>query len=140
MSGLITPELRAVLADVAESMIPGGLGMPSASEAGVAGRLLDQVLVARPDLERPLATVLEDLRGLGAAAARARLEGDREALDVFALVAIGGYMMHPGVGDALSYPGQQPKPVNPFDINDVVDEGLLDPVIERGPIYREVPT
>jgi hypothetical protein len=140
MSAAIAPELRAVLATVAESMIPGGHGMPSASEVDLAGRLLDQVLTARPDLEAPLARVLARLRGLDADAARAHLEADRAALDVFALVAIGGYMLHPAVGAALSYPGQQPKPVNPFDINDVVDEGLLDPVIERGPIYREVPT
>lgn len=138
MTAAITPELRGVLAALAQSMIPGGLGMPSATEADVAGARLDEALAARPDLEAPLAALLERLAGLDAAEAERRLRADREALDLFALVVIGGYMMDPAVGAALSYPGQQPRPVNPFDINDVVDEGLLDPVIERGPIYREV--
>jgi hypothetical protein len=136
----LTPQLRELLTALATSMIPGGLGMPSAREADVGGRLLDAVLVARPDLEGPLVELLEPLAALGdPAEAERRLRANRAATELFALVAIGGYMMHPGVGSALSYPGQQPKPVNPFDINDVVDDGLLDPVIERGPIYREVP-
>jgi hypothetical protein len=139
MSAAFDERLRSVLAGVAGVMVPGGLGMPSAGEADLAGRQLDAVLAARPDLTEPLAEVLRGLDGLDPAVALDALRADRPAHDVVALVVVGGYLMHPDVGAALDYPGQQPKPVNPFDINDVVDEGLLDPVIERGPIYREAP-
>ena len=45
---------RAQLAAIADQLIPAGSGMPSASEADVHGRFLDEVLAARPDLAAPL--------------------------------------------------------------------------------------
>ena len=39
---------------LADLLIPGEDGMPSASEAGATGRWLDAVLAARPDLRAPL--------------------------------------------------------------------------------------
>jgi hypothetical protein len=45
---------RATFAGLADILIPAADGMPSASEAGAAGRWLDAVLVARPDLTEPL--------------------------------------------------------------------------------------
>ncbi len=46
----IDGRLRRRLAAVADLLIPGSAVMPSASEAGVHGELLDQLLAARPDL------------------------------------------------------------------------------------------
>ena len=43
-------EERAVLAGLADVLIPAGEGFPSASDAGVAREGLDQVLAFRPDL------------------------------------------------------------------------------------------
>jgi hypothetical protein len=47
-------ELRAWLAQVADLLIPAAGEMPAASEMDVAGRQLDVVLGARPDLTRLL--------------------------------------------------------------------------------------
>jgi hypothetical protein len=135
----MSPERRAVLAGLAEAMLPGGAGQPPASAVGVAGALLDQVLAARPDLEHPLAALLDRLAGLPVEEAIASVRANPAERDLLGLVAIGGYMMAPEVRAALGYPGQQAKPVNPFDIHDVVEDGLLDPVIERGQIYRDAP-
>ena len=41
---------------------------------------------------------------------------------------------------ALDYDGQVPVPVNMDDFEQIVSEGLLDPVLERGDRYRKVPT
>ena len=46
----LSDERRAQLGAIADQLIPAGAGMPSASEAGVAGQFLDEVLAARPDL------------------------------------------------------------------------------------------
>lgn len=137
MSASFDSRLRETLAALADEMLPGGAGQPSAREVDVAGELLDEVIAARPDLAEPLRELLASVDGVEPGEALARLRADRGACDLLGTVVAGAYMMAPAVGAALSYPGQQPKPVNPFDINDVVDDGLLDPVIERGPIYRE---
>ncbi|MBF6620577.1 MAG: hypothetical protein ITG02_10145 [Patulibacter sp.] len=139
MSSAVTPQLRATLASVADLMVPGDGEMPAASVAGVAENLLDDVLRARPDLQVPLVALLQRIAPLSPDGALAAVRDDRAAEDLLALVVVGGYMMHPAVGAAVHYPGQQPQQVNPFDINDVIDEGLLDPVVERGSIYRPTP-
>ncbi len=41
------------------------------------------------------------------------------------------------VGELLRYPGQEAKQVDPFDYVSYVEEGLLEPVISRGPVFRE---
>ena len=52
------PSQRAVLAGLADVLIPAGDGMPSASAAAVAGQGLDQVLAAVPSLGASLADVV----------------------------------------------------------------------------------
>jgi hypothetical protein len=136
----ISPERRAVLAGLAETMLPGGSGQPSASEIDLAGRQLDAVLAARPDLHEPLAALLDRLAGVPVAEAIEQVRAVEDDRDLLGLVVIGGYTMAPAVRESLGYPGQEAKIVNPFDINEVVEDGLLDPVIERGPIYREIPS
>ena len=54
---------RAILASLADVLIPAGDGFPSASEAGVAGEGLDQVLAFRPDLATALKSILAFARG-----------------------------------------------------------------------------
>ena len=66
------PGRRAALEAVANLLIPSGDGMPSASEAGVAGRWLDEVLRLRPDFGPPLAAVLDGLIGTDPEVALAR--------------------------------------------------------------------
>jgi len=70
---------RSLLAALADVLIPSGDGMPSASEAGVAGRWLDEVLKLRPDFGSPLSDVLDGVRGAEPAAAVARLRTDDPA-------------------------------------------------------------
>src|SRR5262245_57152715 len=54
---------RALLGRLADVLIPGGEGMPSASEAGVAAEGLDAVVAARPDLIDCLKSVLKAAAG-----------------------------------------------------------------------------
>ncbi|HEX9561447.1 MAG TPA: hypothetical protein VGA76_09465, partial [Candidatus Dormibacteraeota bacterium] len=103
---------RAVLAAVADVLIPKGDGMPSATEAGVAGRWLDEVLQLRPDFGPPLAAVLDKMKGLDPTAAVTRERADDPAgFGVLAEVVAGGYFLNPRVRSAIGYPGQQSVPI-----------------------------
>lgn len=136
----LDPRLRAVLGGIADQLIPAAHGMPSATEVGVADTMLDDVVRARPDLVAPLADVLTAVADDDPVSAAARLRSGAVAgFDVVALVVAGGYLMSPRVKAALGYPGQEPKIVDPDDVVRTVHDGLLDPVVARGPIYRPTP-
>ena len=134
------PARRAALAVIADLLIPNGDGMPSASEAGVAGRWLDEVLQLRPDFGPPLAEVLDRLIGVDPKAALDLLRADDPAgFGVLAEVVAGGYFLNPKVRAAIRYPGQQSVPITPEQPPDYEQDGLIASVIARGPIYRPTP-
>jgi hypothetical protein len=131
---------RAVLASVADVLIPKGDGMPSASEAGVAARWLDEVLRLRPDFGPPLAAVLDNMKGVDPAAAVTRVRADDPAgFGVLAEVVAGGYFLNPEVRSAIGYPGQQSVPIQHEEPPDYEQDGLIASVIARGRVYRPTP-
>jgi hypothetical protein len=126
---------RDILARLADALIPAADGMPSASEAGAAGALLDEVLAVRGDLEEPLAQLTAAARGADPAAEVKRLEADDPALfEALTTAVAGGYFLSADVRERLGYPGQQAK-----RLEDDFDQELLQPVIDRGPIFRPTP-
>lgn len=131
---------RARLAELADVLITGGLGLLSASEAKVHEKWIDRALSARPDLFDTVATVL-DAAGDPSAALKQLKQDDVNTFDSFAFVVAGAYLMNPAVCKALGLPGNAPKPrrVLPDESDHYLEEGLLDPVVERGPIYRPTP-
>jgi hypothetical protein len=134
------PDRRAVLAAVADVLIPKGDGMPSASEAGVAARWLDDVLRLRPDFGAPLAAVLDGMKAVDPAAAVARVRAEDPAgFGILAEVVAGGYFLNPEVRKAIGYPGQQSVPIQQEDPPDYEQDGLIASVISRGRVYRPTP-
>ena len=131
-------EDRALLGALADVLIPSGSGMPSASQAGVSGPWLDHVLAARPDLAAGLRDLLDNSRGRDAAAVIAALQtDDPAAFGVLAEIVPAAYFMNPEVRQAIGYSGQGPRSIDPHP--DYLDDGLLESVISRGPIYRPTP-
>jgi hypothetical protein len=129
---------RAVLAGLADVLIPAGDGMPSASAAAVADEGLTQVLAAVPGLGAPLAEVLARARGREPAEVVAGLaRSDPAAYGVLTEVVTAAYFMNPDVRRAVGYTGQGPAPLDPRV--DYMEDGLLESVIQRGPIYRPTP-
>jgi hypothetical protein len=129
---------RKVLAALADVLIPAGANMPSASQAGVAEQWLDEVLAARPDLISGLADVLKKAHGGDPAEAVADLQAhDEAAFAVLADIVPGAYFMNPEVRAAIGYAGQGARPIDPRA--DYLDDGLLDSVLSRGPLYRPTP-
>jgi hypothetical protein len=126
---------RETLAGLADALIPAGGGMPSASQAGAADALLDEVLAVRRDLEEPLAQLTAAARGADPEAEVKRLEAEDPVLfEALTTAVAGGYFLSPGVRDLLGYPGQKAK-----KLEDDFDQELLQPVIDRGPIFRPTP-
>jgi hypothetical protein len=129
---------RSTYAGLADALIPAGGGMPSASESGAAGEWLDAVLAARPELAEPLLALVERADGKDPAAAIAELKAsDPAGFGLLTDIVPNAYFMNPLVRDKVGYPGQvglDPDLAWPPDWLD-----LLEPVIERGPIYRDPP-
>lgn len=132
---LLEDSTRERLAELAEALIPGGSGMPSAVAAGTTGPALDRVLAVRADLlpalERavvPSGPPAEVVRGLS--------ERDPEAFEGLALVLSCAYVQSDAVRDSLSYPGQVAVPIPAED--EPWDE-MLAPVRARGSRYLETP-
>ncbi len=131
---------RAALARLADELIPAAGGLPSASQAGVAGELLDEVLRLRPDFADLLGAVVDRLGSLEPGVAIARLrDGDPDGFFVLTEVVAGGYFLSPEVRRSVGYPGQQAVPILPEEPPDYEQDDLLATVVARGPIYRPTP-
>jgi hypothetical protein len=132
------PAQRAVLAGLADVLIPAGDGMPSASAAAVAEEGLTQVLAAVPSLAASLVDVLSRAKGREPAEVIASLaRTDPAAYGILTEVVTAAYFMNPDVRTAVGYTGQGPSPLDPRV--DYMEDGLLESVIKRGPIYRPTP-
>lgn len=131
---------RDRLADLADVLITGGLGLPRASEAKVHEKWIDRTLAARPDLFDTVVQVI-NLEGSAAEALAALKVQDRTCFDSFAFAIAGAYLMNPSVCKALGLPGNAPKPrpALPDESDLYLEGGLLDDVVARGPIYRATP-
>lgn len=131
-------QTRTIFASLADILIPRAEGMPAASEVNVHGDLLDHILGLRPDLRENF------MRGIAAASGRDPTEAlnelnksDTAALSAIGLVASAGYYMTAEVRRLIGYPGQESRPdPNPDAVPEYIANGMLQQVIDRGPIYR----
>jgi hypothetical protein len=131
-------EERQRLAALADVLIPEADGMMSASQADVAGRWLDEVLKARPDLIEGLKGLLEDARDRLPEDFVAQLQSSRSpGMRVLAEVVPGAYFLNPDVRRMLGYQGQTPQVIDARV--DYMEDGLLASVIRRGQVYRPTP-
>jgi hypothetical protein len=135
----LTDEQRANLATVADRLIPAAHGMPSAG-AVVNDERLRFVLTARPDLVEPLRTAL----GAGPADVGARLDmlarDNPQALGALQLVIVAGYYTDKTVRELIGYPGQMALSLRSWELPEYLEEGLIDAVLARGPIWRDPAT
>lgn len=132
--------LRTRIGEFADVLIAGGAGLPSASEAGVQGKWIDRTLAARPDLVPIVNEVIG--RPGDPKAELDKIRAQEPILwDAFTHAIAGAYLMVPKVRKGLGLPGNAPKrkPAFPDEADHYLSDGVLDPVIERGPIYRPTP-
>ena len=131
---------RATLAAIAEALIPAAHGMPSAAEVVVEERIRF-VLNARPDLVHPLRAALRPELGPDAAARLDTLGRDEPAnLAALQLVIVGGYYTDKRVRELIGYPGQMAIEVKSWLYPAYLEEGLIDAMLARGPVWRDPAT
>jgi hypothetical protein len=139
LAGLDAAE-RKTLAAVADRLIPAAHGMPSAANILVDDRLRF-VLNARPDLVGPLRMALRDELGEDV---QARLDAlgrdDPSTLGVLQLVVVAGYYTDRTVRELIAYPGQMALELRSWEYPAYLEEGLIDAVLARGPVWRDPAT
>lgn len=136
----LDPDSRRRLGQIADRLIPAAHGMPSAGEV-VDEERLRFVLSARPDLVEPLRAALRADLGDGDAGRLEALERDEPAnLAALQLVIVGGYYTDERVRELIGYPGQLALEVHSSEMPLYVEEGLVDAVLARGPVWRDPAT
>jgi len=137
---LLDADARARLAALADALIPAGDGMPSASEAGVAGEWLDAIVAAEPGFGPALSAVLAAADVSDPAGELRRIEStDPGGWGVLTTVVAGAYFLNPAIAERIGYPGRRAIPVDADPSPDWLEDGLLDSVKSRGTIYRPTP-
>jgi hypothetical protein len=136
----LTAEERATLAAIADRLIPAAHGMPSAADI-VTDERLRFVLNARPDLAEPLGTALRGDLGDDVGARLDALGRDHpSALGALQLVIVAGYYTDKTVRELIGYPGQVALSLRSWELPAYLEEGLIDAVLARGPIWRDPAT
>jgi hypothetical protein len=135
----LTDAERATLLAAADALIPAGPGVPSAAAAPGYTAWLDRALAARTDAFDGIVVAagrLHDVHGPELLDALRRMSTEEpDAFHGLSAVLAGAYLMIPEVRAAIGYPGQIRHPAAFDAAADEIMSGILDPVIERGPIY-----
>jgi hypothetical protein len=135
----LTEDERAVFAAIADHLIPEAQGMPSAAEVLTDDRIRF-VLGARPDLAQPLRAALRPDLGSDVADRLARLADEPSALGALHLTIVSGYYTDKRVRELIGYPGQMALDIRAWEVPAYLDEGLIDAVLARGPVWRDPAT
>ncbi|KQU89582.1 hypothetical protein ASD12_28115 [Mesorhizobium sp. Root102] len=132
-------DFQTRIAWVAETLIPSDVksGMPSATEAGVPGRLLPRALKERDDLapsffkallrlpETRPRDPLDAIRALGA-----------DDFHTISFLIAGAYFLDEAINRKLRYPGQEALYETP-DYDEIME--AIERVQARGSVYVDVP-
>lgn len=132
-------EERATFKAVADRLIPAAHGMPSAAEI-VTGERLQFVLRARPDLGEPLKAALRSELGADVADRLARLADEPTNRSALQLAIVAGYYTDKRVRELIEYPGQMALELRSWEYPVYLEEGLIDAVLARGPMWRDPAT
>jgi hypothetical protein len=113
--------------------------MPSAAEVVDDARLAF-VLRARPDLADPLRAALRDDLGSDVGERLTRLADEPVNLSALQLSIVGGYYTDKRVRELIGYPGQMALELRSWEYPAYLEEGLIDAVLARGPVWRDPAT
>jgi hypothetical protein len=138
---LTEAELRTLRA-IADHLVPAVGDNPAATAEPGLDDALRTAIDARADAFDEIVDVLAGLVGAGpqqvADTMRDLHAHHPKRFQPLSAVVVGAWLLLPTVRDRIGYPGQRRDPA-PIDLGtDQISSGILDPVLERGAIYREV--
>jgi hypothetical protein len=129
---------REVYGRIADVLICESDGMPSATQADVHTRWIDEALRLRPDLRGALDAAIEMVRE--ADDVRSAVERiatlHRVLFEGIGTLTAGSYYMDDRVRALMGYPGQEARRLVD-DTDQYLDQ--LERVVDRGPLYRPTP-
>jgi hypothetical protein len=135
----LTDDERATLAAIADHLIPAAHGMPSAADVLTNDRLRF-VLRARADLVAPLKAALRPELGSETAERLATLAEEPTNISALQLTIVSGYYTDKRVRELIGYPGQMALDIRAWEVPAYLEEGLIDAVLARGPVWRDPAT
>jgi hypothetical protein len=124
---------------IADTLIPAAGPNPKASDTKDFLPYLQLALAARRDAFDVVIAAVSRLKDVAGAdlltALKAMWADDKNTFDPLSAIVAGAYFMTPEVKELIGYPGQHRDPAGLEDAVNELETGILDPVIERGPIY-----
>ena len=141
MSGEVDPMLLEGYHRLADVIVSGSHGMPAASTADPNGKWVQRGSSGATRSGR-----------LGASAHRVGTgvqpndfinelyHDDREAFEQLYTFVISTYYMSPKIMKAIRYPGQKRNVPFSDEADVYLEDGILEPVLERGLLYRAPPS
>jgi hypothetical protein len=135
----LTDDELATLLRIADCLIPASGPNPKASDAQSYVQYLNLALSARSDVFDAVMSAISKLAGVPDddlwAALKHMWSQDKFTFDPLSAIVAGAYFMTPQVKELIGYPGQHRDVAGLEEAVNELATGILDPVIERGPIY-----
>ena len=135
LTGAEISTLRAI----ADVLIPASGDNPAATSEPEFDAWLRRAVDARADAFDVITTVLAQLDGAAPDVidqALRRLHAEQPVtFQALSAVVAGAWLLTPTVRERIGYPGQRRDPAHFEEAVDQLSDGILDPVMTRGPIY-----
>jgi hypothetical protein len=124
---------------IADVLIPAAGDNPAATSEPEFDRWLRRAVDARADAFDAIVAEVARLDGAdpGEVDAALRRLAEEQPADFQALSAViaGAWLMVPEVRARIGYPGQRRDPARLEEAVDQISDGILEPVLARGPVY-----
>jgi hypothetical protein len=136
----LTPAQLELLHAFAEVLTPGGDGFPTAAEADPDGAVLALAIHHMHGQMLEIAETLNAGAGKDPRAFLEELESEEpHRFEQVRSLLVCRYLTCRPVWSILGYSGQTPSPPLPGEAELYLRDGILDPVVRRGPIYIPTP-
>lgn len=137
--GLTAAQLSAAL-EMAEWFMPPTPGFPTNADAdpdmSVLRLVLDQFRPSMPQITAALDQAAQEETDTYLRRIR---DGDTLTYELLRVLFIGRYLSCRPVWAVLGYTGRRRLPIQPGDAERDLQDGILDPVVARGKIFRPTP-
>lgn len=138
-----TPTELRTLGAIADVLIPTSTEDPAPTSEPGFEQSLAVAANARTDAFDAIIGVIDSLRGADPARIDTELRGlcaaNAAVFQPLSSVIAGAWLLLPAVRNRIGYPGQGRNSAPLDQIADELSTGILDPVIERGPIFTPAP-
>ncbi|RDH78769.1 hypothetical protein DVS77_09110 [Mycolicibacterium moriokaense] len=135
----LTDGEQQTLLRIADALIPEAGPNPKASAVQDFLPYLELALAARRDAFDIVLAAVGSLSDVADDDMYTKLKAmwadDKDTFDPLSAIIAGAYFMTPQVKELIGYPGQHRDPAGLEDAVNELETGILDPVIDRGPIY-----